>query len=620
MDDIKIIAARTHSPEYLLHKYWSRKPHNILSYFIQALVPENGVVVDPFCGSGVVLHEAQKLGRTAYGFDINPTACLISGVLIDPPDKERFERTVKEILDSVETEALSHYSCDGKKIKYCIHSIVAHCPKCSKVLHQSHCIFKGKALYCDGCGAKAKFNLEHLVSTQVIGVVFDGDRRICTDDRILKEQQKHSAMYISEADCERYTFQFAENRRILAFDGMSTKDLFTNRNFSVVCRLADEFKKIKDPKIRAAAQLMLSASIAQCSRLIANRNNLSTGGPAWSIPGFWVPAVHLESNPFVHLRARLKKFIKGLPEPSGSPAYVEKADSRKGLNDLYLSGISADLIFFDPPYGDSVPFIEFSSMWNSFLDDFPDPDEDISVSDRTSRKAAWVKYSDDINTSISAIRRVLKDSGHLLITFNNNDMRAWNALLTALQQNNMKCEFVTYQIPAVISSKAQKAIEGSYISDIYSIYSKSDTYEATHSLAEVSNELIKCAKYRGGKISRSLALRTLIIAWLKHNVAAELLSESEAILESLFDISGEDLTLKGYDTSAPSLFVKDARASARALLSNGPLDWSVLYQKTVERLAEYGIPDAHELRAALDGCVLFNNNRCIAYADTEQTP
>ena len=54
------IIAKTHTAEYSMHKYWARKPHNVLSYFISQIVPENGEVLDPFCGSGVVLHEARK--------------------------------------------------------------------------------------------------------------------------------------------------------------------------------------------------------------------------------------------------------------------------------------------------------------------------------------------------------------------------------------------------------------------------------------------------------------------------------------------------------------------------------------------------------------------------------
>lgn len=28
--DIEFIKAETHTPEYLMHKYWARKPHNVM--------------------------------------------------------------------------------------------------------------------------------------------------------------------------------------------------------------------------------------------------------------------------------------------------------------------------------------------------------------------------------------------------------------------------------------------------------------------------------------------------------------------------------------------------------------------------------------------------------------
>ena len=41
---------------------------------------ENSVVLDPFCGSGTTLIEAQRAGYEAVGIDLNPIACLISRV------------------------------------------------------------------------------------------------------------------------------------------------------------------------------------------------------------------------------------------------------------------------------------------------------------------------------------------------------------------------------------------------------------------------------------------------------------------------------------------------------------------------------------------------------------
>lgn len=49
-------------------------------------VPAGTCVLDPFCGSGVTLVEAQRAGIAAVGVDLNPIACLISRVKTMPAD------------------------------------------------------------------------------------------------------------------------------------------------------------------------------------------------------------------------------------------------------------------------------------------------------------------------------------------------------------------------------------------------------------------------------------------------------------------------------------------------------------------------------------------------------
>ena len=59
---------------------------------------EGSYILDPFCGSGVTLLEAKKLGYNSIGVDINPIACLISRVKVNPlPDDfvEVAERIIK---------------------------------------------------------------------------------------------------------------------------------------------------------------------------------------------------------------------------------------------------------------------------------------------------------------------------------------------------------------------------------------------------------------------------------------------------------------------------------------------------------------------------------------------
>lgn len=66
----------------LIHQYPAKLLSNIPYFFLQSdlFCPKNGVVLDPFCGSGTVMLEANISGRNAYGADANPLAVLIAQV------------------------------------------------------------------------------------------------------------------------------------------------------------------------------------------------------------------------------------------------------------------------------------------------------------------------------------------------------------------------------------------------------------------------------------------------------------------------------------------------------------------------------------------------------------
>ena len=67
---------------HLIHPYPAKLLANIPYYFLasDALCPRNGIVLDPFCGTGTVLLEAVLSGRIALGADANPLAKLITSV------------------------------------------------------------------------------------------------------------------------------------------------------------------------------------------------------------------------------------------------------------------------------------------------------------------------------------------------------------------------------------------------------------------------------------------------------------------------------------------------------------------------------------------------------------
>lgn len=82
------------SPDSLasIHPYPARFIPDIPRELIASLgCDKESVILDPFCGSGTTLVEAQRAGFNSVGIDLNPIACLISSVKTQPlPDNFLF--------------------------------------------------------------------------------------------------------------------------------------------------------------------------------------------------------------------------------------------------------------------------------------------------------------------------------------------------------------------------------------------------------------------------------------------------------------------------------------------------------------------------------------------------
>lgn len=64
-----------------VHPYPAKFIADLPGAFLDVLpVPHGGLVMDPFCGSGTTLAEAQRRGHETLGVDLNPIACLMARV------------------------------------------------------------------------------------------------------------------------------------------------------------------------------------------------------------------------------------------------------------------------------------------------------------------------------------------------------------------------------------------------------------------------------------------------------------------------------------------------------------------------------------------------------------
>ena len=98
----KIVTELSSTERYshLIHSYPAKLLCHIPYFFLQTdyFCPEKGVVLDPFCGTGTVMLEANISGRNAKGADANPLACLISKVKTTYIKKEDLQKTLGTII------------------------------------------------------------------------------------------------------------------------------------------------------------------------------------------------------------------------------------------------------------------------------------------------------------------------------------------------------------------------------------------------------------------------------------------------------------------------------------------------------------------------------------------
>lgn len=84
------------------HSYPARMHPGMARVLVDACAPADGLVLDPFCGSGTVVVEAMRAGRKSIGADLNPLALRIAEVHCMRPNASAvtaWNETVNEVCE-----------------------------------------------------------------------------------------------------------------------------------------------------------------------------------------------------------------------------------------------------------------------------------------------------------------------------------------------------------------------------------------------------------------------------------------------------------------------------------------------------------------------------------------
>lgn len=86
---------------HCVHPYTAKMLPQISEFLINKYTSSDCVILDPFCGSGTTLLEANLLGRKAVGFDINPLSILITRAKTTPLSVDETSAAINKLFDNI---------------------------------------------------------------------------------------------------------------------------------------------------------------------------------------------------------------------------------------------------------------------------------------------------------------------------------------------------------------------------------------------------------------------------------------------------------------------------------------------------------------------------------------
>jgi DNA-cytosine methyltransferase len=416
------VPPQSHPKHYLMHKYWGRKAHNVISEYISHFTNENDVVLDPFMGSGVTVIESVKLNRKSIGVDINPTAISIVENTLKPVDLTSFKDEYERILNAV--RAKYEYLYETK------------CPICHEPCSYTIMVWEeDEAKRVRGfCPTHGKFkcdvNEEDLQLIEKYKELFfqldEKGELIYPKDAILQYVRRNKKTYIYE--------------------------LFTERALLIISSLLKEIEKVEDANVKSMLMFSMSSMLPNVSKMLPGDLNNVMYKSGWVISKFWVPKVHTERNVFDCFKMRCEAIFKGKSELLDINNELADIYNSSSTNLQFIESESVDYIFTDPPYGESIAYLALSHFWNSWFHKDVNYEEEIILDPY--RKKTIAGFESLISAAFKELYRVLKPNKYLSFTFHNRDLKVWKAILEGTLKAGFELVNIVMQ-PQAVSSGTQ---------------------------------------------------------------------------------------------------------------------------------------------------------------------
>lgn len=433
--------------------YFTRQSWDIVEQNIKAFTDEGDVVLDSFGGSGVTAIEAMMNGRLGIHTDLNPLSIFMVKALSAKVNLGELWDLSEEILkefenlrpkNEKETKAML------KNAKHYPNAIDEEFGQTATIKMQDEILWLPKdEILPKGSDTPSVLGLFSPLQLAELALlrklIFKHTTPSGTKEtRLIKRNLRYSLLLAF--------------RNTLTMCNLTYHDTEVRKgkggNTSIY--LAYRYRIPKKPTFLNMAEIFSG----KMKRIIAGKRELENSS-------------HFYKSYFQPLERVIKDFkgamIKQRTNLDRTDSILEKTNGEKifqadATNLKEIESESVDFIYTDPPYGDKIPYLDLSTMWNAWLD--------LSVDETLKEKECIEKgsldktrdeYYDLMKKSLKEMYRVLKFNRWLVFVFQHQDVRLWQTLrisaqnagfehIYTLRQNNGQTTFKQRQFTATMVS------------------------------------------------------------------------------------------------------------------------------------------------------------------------
>lgn len=470
------VAGSKGGPWYTSHTYPTKVPPETIIPFIEASTAPGGTVADPFCGSGMTGVAALLTGRKAVLSDLSPGAVHLAQnhTRRVPPEalKDAVAKLDKGWMEKYETTLYASSIIDGPDgnpiegiARHTIWSEVYACPACDKenVLWEVAEAADGplpKQINCMYCTETFDRTRQTSIRSQPANIAVKpneggklqhGKPSVEALETIEAIGRKRITKWVPGNPIDSTREMYIRSALHLR-DVETVADMFAHRPSLALSRLWDEISQIEDQPIREALEFAFTNTAWHASRM---RRYNAHGGQRPLTGTLFIPQLISEPNVFEVFRHQVRqvsRLYEVLPEGDVTAQQSSATDLTGHIPDS-----SIDYVFTDPPFGNNIHYADCNIVWESWLGEPTNNDEEIVVN-KSRQVEHGGKTVDDyqrlLTDAFAECRRIVRPNGRVSIVFHNSDDAIWTALLDAVEGAGL------HQAEVSILDKGQRSQKG----------------------------------------------------------------------------------------------------------------------------------------------------------------